>query len=641
MASTSKDKKSNNTREQNHLLFGQQEVLGKGSFGIVYRSTLSTTGEDVAVKKVFIDKRFKNRELQILRSLSHPNIVKLHHYFLTTEDKQESDGTVVSEDYLHLVMEYLPASLYRVIRRYLKSGKVAHPLIVKLYIYQLLRSLAYFHVAKYCHRDIKPQNLLVDDKRHILKLCDFGSAKILHENEESVSYICSRYYRAPELIFGSTKYTISVDVWSAGCVAAELILSKPLFLGSNATEQLIEIVKVLGSPTEDDITSMNPNYPDFYLPKLKKFPLESIFRKRTTPDAIDLISRMLVYNPKTRITAVEALAHPYFDELRDPYTCLPNGDPLPVLFDFTEYELRNASPALREKIVPPFVRPSNWTAEKPMDIPSYAPYRRSPSDPLAGRYPSSSPGHEPQGKLRADSTTTELSQSDAGVREPVPSLQVSVSGRPDGFQDAVDTSQNRSSQGNSSQSKFMQFMQSRQTRQPSNRQNVQQVQIRHPAQASQTVPVTSASAVPSSQGNAMPGQSGVYDPNTKSVVHGQAVGHVNANGNVDYGDPKKSPRSAHGAYSSGGSGHAAVPMETSEEGQGHHNSNPPPHFAQGNNPAMDQDQLNRDMESEGQRDSTKNDPQASSQNSGRRGGSGGFAGSFFLSLPGIKSKLKK
>lgn len=532
-------------------------------------------------------------------------------------------------------MEYLPASLYRVIRRHTKSGKMAHPLIIKLYIYQLLRSLAYFHVERYCHRDIKPQNLLVDDKRHILKLCDFGSAKLLQEGEESVSYICSRYYRAPELIFGATQYTISVDVWSAGCVAAELILGKPLFLGANATEQLIEIVKVLGSPTEEDIGSMNPNYPDFYLPKLRKFPLETIFRKRTTPDAINLISQMLVYNPKARITAVDALAHPYFDELRDPYACLPNGDPFPMLFDFSEYELRNASPAIRETIVPPFVRPSNWTAENPVDIPPYTPHRRPPSEVSAGQYsPSGSVGmshpDESNTKLRADSTAMELSQSDAGVREPVPSLQVSMAGRFDPTQvaDGVDASQLQSSQGGSSQPKFMQFMQSRQTRQT--RQTLQPVQLRHPAQASQTVPVTTAPVSQSSQGT-VARQSGSYDANFKPVTY-PVQGSAADSNILDANGVKKSPR-ANRAYPPG----SGVPMETSEEGYEHGNN--PAYFAQGH----DVDQGHTIVDNEDARDAAvKSDAQGSAaQSSGRRGGSGGFGGSFFLNLPGIKSKLKK
>lgn len=124
-------------------------------------------------------------------------------------------------------------------------------LLVKLYAYQMFRSLAYIHSLGICHRDIKPQNLLVDPASHILKLCDFGSAKRLIKGEPNVSYICSRYYRAPELIFGCTDYTPAIDVWSVGCVIAELMLGQPLFPGESGVDQLVEIIKVLGTPTRE------------------------------------------------------------------------------------------------------------------------------------------------------------------------------------------------------------------------------------------------------------------------------------------------------------------------------------------------------------------------------------------------------
>jgi glycogen synthase kinase 3 beta len=95
-----------------------------------------------------------------------------------------------------------------------------------------------------CHRDIKPQNILVNPHTHQLKLCDFGSAKVLVQGEPNISYICSRYYRAPELIFGATEYTTAIDVWSAGCVLAELLLGQPVFPGDSGVDQLVEIIKV-------------------------------------------------------------------------------------------------------------------------------------------------------------------------------------------------------------------------------------------------------------------------------------------------------------------------------------------------------------------------------------------------------------
>lgn len=139
-------------------------------------------------------------------------------------------------------------------------------------MYQLFRSLAYIHSLGICHRDIKPQNLLLDPKTGVLKLCDFGSAKHLVRGEPNVSYICSRYYRAPELIFGAIDYTTKIDVWSAGCVVAELLLGQPIFPGDSGVDQLVEIIKVLGTPTREQIREMNPNYTEFKFPQIKSHP---------------------------------------------------------------------------------------------------------------------------------------------------------------------------------------------------------------------------------------------------------------------------------------------------------------------------------------------------------------------------------
>lgn len=144
-----------------------------------------------------------------------------------------------------------------------------------------------------CHRDIKPQNLLLDPETGVLKLCDFGSAKHLVKGEPNVSYICSRYYRfvvnvscvvnidrfdcrAPELIFGAIDYTTKIDVWSAGCVLAELLLGQPIFPGDSGVDQLVEIIKVLGTPTKDQIKEMNPNYTEFKFPQIKSHPWQQV-----------------------------------------------------------------------------------------------------------------------------------------------------------------------------------------------------------------------------------------------------------------------------------------------------------------------------------------------------------------------------
>jgi len=320
------------------------KVIGNGSFGVVYQAKLCESGEMVAIKKVLQDKRFKNRELQIMRRLEHCNIVKLLYFFYTSGEKKD-------EIYLNLVLEFIPETVYKVARQYAKGKQSIPGLFIRLYMYQLFRSLAYIHSQGICHRDIKPQNLLLDPESGILKLCDFGSAKHLVRGEPNVSYICSRYYRAPELIFGATDYTTNIDVWSAGCVFAELMLGQPIFPGDSGVDQLVEIIKVLGTPTREQIKEMNPNYTEFKFPQIKAHPWQKVFRARTSPEAIDLVSRLLEYTPSARITPLQACAHTYFDELRDPATKLPNGRDLPPLFNFTEAELK-IQPTLNSQLIP-------------------------------------------------------------------------------------------------------------------------------------------------------------------------------------------------------------------------------------------------------------------------------------------------
>jgi len=327
------------------VCYTDTKVIGNGSFGVVYQARLTETNEIVAIKKVLQDKRFKNRELQIMRKLDHCNIVKLRYFFYSSGEKKD-------EIFLNLVLDYVPETVYRVARHYSKSKQIIPIIYVKLYMYQLFRSLHYIHSQGTCHRDIKPQNLLLDPETAVLKLCDFGSAKQLVRGEPNVSYICSRYYRAPELIFGATDYTSSIDIWSAGCVLAELLLGQPIFPGDSGVDQLVEIIKVLGTPTRDQIREMNPNYTEFRFPQIKSHPWSKVFRPRTPADAISLCGRLLEYSPHKRVTPLQSCAHSFFDELRQPGTTLPTGRPLPPLFNFDESELPQKSP-LYNILIPP------------------------------------------------------------------------------------------------------------------------------------------------------------------------------------------------------------------------------------------------------------------------------------------------
>ncbi|CAN1305906.1 Shaggy-related protein kinase kappa [Linum perenne] len=282
-----------------------EHVVGTGSFGVVFQAKCRETGEIVAIKKVLQDKRYKNRELQIMQMLDHPNIVGLKHSFFSTTNKEEL--------YLNLVLEYVPEALNRIARNYNRVNQRMPLIYVKLYTYQICRALAFMHnCVGICHRDIKPQNLLVNPHTHQLKLCDFGSAKVL-----------------------------------------------PLFPGESGVDQLVEIIKVLGTPTREEIKCMNPNYTEFKFPQIKPHPWHKVFQKRLPPEAVDLVCRFFQYSPYLRCTALEACIHPFFDELRDPNTRLPNGRPLPPLFNFKSQELSGIPTDIVNKLIPEHARKHN------------------------------------------------------------------------------------------------------------------------------------------------------------------------------------------------------------------------------------------------------------------------------------------
>jgi len=161
-----------------------------------------------------------------------------------------------------------------------------------------------------------------------------------------------------------------IDVWSLGCVAAELLLGQPLFPGESGVDQLVEIIKVLGTPTREEIRAMNPNYTEFKFPQIKAHPWNKVFRSRTPPDAVEAISKMLAYPPEQRLHAFEALADPFFDELRDPAATLSDGRDaathFPPLFNFTAQEL-SYNPAINHVLIPEHARhKGNWPPPVPV-----------------------------------------------------------------------------------------------------------------------------------------------------------------------------------------------------------------------------------------------------------------------------------
>lgn len=370
------DVNNGHTGKLEQIQYTQLQMVGHGSFGVVFQTQLLPSNEIAAIKRVLQDKRFKNRELQIMRLVHHRNIVDLKYYFYTSNEK--------SELYLNLILEFVPETLFKALNYYTLKRLLMPMLEVKLYTYQMLRALNYIHLQGICHRDIKPQNLLIDASTGVLKLCDFGSAKILNPLEPNVLYICLRYYRAPELIFGATNYTTKIDVWLAGCVMAELVFGLPLFPGDSGVDQLVEIIKILGTPLREQIKNMNPNYTEYKFPQIKPIPLLRVFKK-ISDSCIAFILKVLEYLPTERVLCIDAMADPFFDELRLELVKLPNYRKMfsqqfylntlhhphqnnanyqlyllqpdvrdiPELFDFDDRELL-VKPLLNRTLVPPF-----------------------------------------------------------------------------------------------------------------------------------------------------------------------------------------------------------------------------------------------------------------------------------------------
>lgn len=299
------------------------KVCGQGAFGVVYLAQTLDLNY-VAIKKVLQDPRYKNREIDIMKELNHENIVKLISHFLLTVRKP-------NDVYLHLVMEYIPSTWHRFNISYRNKKKYPPILYTKLFAFQMFAGLHYIHSKGIIHRDIKPSNMLIDADKGYLKICDFGSAKMFDPNEASVSYIASRYYRAPELLFECNYYTCSVDIWSAGCVIAESLQSgMPMFSGFSTDLQIIEIVKVLGAPTTDDFSSFHHRREiscEFYKPKM----LKEFLPDYVPEEIVDLLEHIFVYNPKKRPSALDCMKHRCFDELFEENHVLPSGNPCPVL----------------------------------------------------------------------------------------------------------------------------------------------------------------------------------------------------------------------------------------------------------------------------------------------------------------------
>ncbi|CAA91771.1 Mitogen-activated protein kinase sty1 [Schizosaccharomyces pombe] len=286
--------------------YSDLQPIGMGAFGLVCSAKDQLTGMNVAVKKIM--KPFSTpvlakrtyRELKLLKHLRHENIISLSDIFISP-----------FED-IYFVTELLGTDLHRLL-----TSRPLETQFIQYFLYQILRGLKFVHSAGVIHRDLKPSNILINENCD-LKICDFGLARI--QDPQMTGYVSTRYYRAPEIMLTWQKYNVEVDIWSAGCIFAEMIEGKPLFPGRDHVNQFSIITELLGTPPMEVIeTICSKNTLRFVqsLPQKEKVPFAEKF-KNADPDAIDLLEKMLVFDPRKRISAADALAHNYLAPYHDP-----------------------------------------------------------------------------------------------------------------------------------------------------------------------------------------------------------------------------------------------------------------------------------------------------------------------------------
>ncbi|XP_051726609.1 mitogen-activated protein kinase 12 isoform X1 [Ctenopharyngodon idella] len=285
--------------------------VGTGAYGTVCYAFDRRTGAKVAIKKLhrpFQSDLFAKRayrELRLLKHMKHDNVIGLVDVF--TAD--------LSLDRFHdfyLVMPFMGTDLGKL----MKMERLSEDRVQYL-VYQILRGLKYIHAAGIIHRDLKPGNLAINEECE-LKILDFGLAR--QADSEMTGYVVTRWYRAPEVILSWMHYTQTVDIWSVGCIMAEMLLGKPLFKGNDHLDQLMEIMKITGTPTKEFTGKLQSEDARNYiakLPKLRKRDLRTLL-PNVNPQAINVLDSMLLLDPESRITAAEGLALPFFSEFREP-----------------------------------------------------------------------------------------------------------------------------------------------------------------------------------------------------------------------------------------------------------------------------------------------------------------------------------
>jgi serine/threonine protein kinase len=291
-------------------IYTYKETLGKGTYGTVVRAVCKSTKKEIAIKKIKLDVESEGipattlREISILKHYVHPNIVKLLH--LNLSDKK-----------ILLCLEYMEYDL----KKLWDKEKNIDIEKIKYIMYQILKGVDYLHSKKILHRDLKPQNILIDSN-YIVKIADFGLSRTYSIPIKAYTReVLTLWYRAPELILGAEYYSTGIDMWSIGCIFGELFLKKPLFTGDAEITQLFKIFEILGSPSEETLPGYKtfPNF-DNSFPFFDKGIGLHVKLNNTVinSEGIDLLSQMLHYNPAKRISCKDALKHSFFQGVVDP-----------------------------------------------------------------------------------------------------------------------------------------------------------------------------------------------------------------------------------------------------------------------------------------------------------------------------------
>eukprot|EP01062_Namystynia_karyoxenos_P018335 TRINITY_DN16825_c0_g2_i1.p1 TRINITY_DN16825_c0_g2~~TRINITY_DN16825_c0_g2_i1.p1 ORF type:complete len:394 (+),score=146.77 TRINITY_DN16825_c0_g2_i1:77-1183(+) len=286
-------------------------IVGCGAYGVVCSGCDTESGEQVAIKKIprvfddLVDGKRILREVKLVTFLNHENIISMKD-ILRPPDKASFDD-------IYFVSELMDTDLHQVIRSKQRLTEEHQ----QYFIYQALRALKYIHSADILHRDLKPGNLLVNGNCDLL-VCDFGLARG-YDRRELTDYVVTRWYRAPELLLLSTRYTPAIDIWSIGCIFVELLNRKALFPGRDYINQLNLITDVLGVPAEDDLRNIASKEAIRYLRSMKnkrKVPFDVVIQQASR-EAVSFLEGMLHFDPAKRVTAADALAHPYLAQLHD------------------------------------------------------------------------------------------------------------------------------------------------------------------------------------------------------------------------------------------------------------------------------------------------------------------------------------